>query len=520
LLYKFILNFRYLLFFCCKNVICLFFCYLFILKNIISSHMKKTFILCLTLLSFLFSQSQMRYLKGNLQSSQETPNVDAPGSGVVIVKYNMSTKALELFGDYAGLTAAISGSHIHRGAPGAAGPIAITLNNSGDTTGTLAVTATLSQPQEDSLLAGNMYANVHTTTNPGGELRAQLTLTTDGQTTLLTGKFQGAQEVPPTPSTATGAAYALVDMGNDSIYVTGSYTGLLAPSNDAHVHLEKPGFTGDVLFPVRHSSSTAGTVHAMTSVTPAQATTILGGGSYVNLHTSEYPGGEIRAQLVNNTTVRYLAGELKGSNEVPGNSSTSRGTVIVIYNTETNFLQLAGDYQKLSDAVSAAHIHRGAPGVVGPVAIPLTISHLDSTGTISVDTTLTDQQEDSLLAGNMYVNVHNNKFPDGEIRAQLIPTTSGETHSFSVRLTEQQVRPNSTGTAGGNALVIVDGTTGFTYVTGTFEGINSNVTASHIHRGPAGTTGPVILPLTVAQRVAVPHVRNFLRKRYFVSIIS
>ncbi|MEJ7684722.1 MAG: CHRD domain-containing protein [Segetibacter sp.] len=179
-------------------------------------------------------------MKGSLQGSQETPVNAEKGSGVVIVKYNMSTKTLELFGDYAGLTTAITVSHIHRAESGVAGPIVIDLVNSGGLTGTLTAKATLTQPQEDSLLAGNMYANVHTTTHPAGELRAQLTLTTNLQTTFLSGKLQGAQEVPPTPSTATGAVYALVDLAKDSVYVTGSYSGLTAASNNAHVHLAPP----------------------------------------------------------------------------------------------------------------------------------------------------------------------------------------------------------------------------------------------------------------------------------------
>lgn len=466
--------------------------------------MKKTFILCLMLFSFLFSQSQIRYLKGTLEGTQEVPPLTVPGSGVVIVKYDMSAKTLQLWGDYAALTGPISGSHIHRGEPGVAGPIVIDLVNSGDTTGTLTAKATLTQAQEDSLLAGNMYANVHTPTNQGGELRAQLTLTTEGQTTMLSGKFQGAQEVPVASTPATGAAYALVDMGTDSVYVTGNYTGLTAASNNAHVHMADPGTAGGILFPVRHSASTAGTVHAMSIVSGGAADSISNGHSYVNVHTSTYPGGEIRAQLINNTGLRYLAGELRGINEVPPVTSAARGTVIAVYNMETNSLRLAGDYQKLSDSVTVAHIHPGDSGVVNPPIIPL-ITTGDSTGTITIDTTLTEEQEVQLLAGDMYVNVHSKAFPNGEIRTQLIPTTSGETHVFAVNLTADQVVPAiPASTASGNALIIVDKATGIAYATGAFQGVNSAVIGSHIHQGPVGDTGAVVLPLTVVKRSSLP----------------
>ena len=213
--------------------------------------------------------------------------------------------------------------------------------------------------------------------------------------------------------------------------------------------------------------------------------------------------------LFSQSQVRYLAGELKGINEAPVPvTSAARGTVIATYNTETNVLELKGDFQKLSDTVSAAHIHPGGPGVVNNPIITLNITPFDSTGTISLDTTLTDfteEQEAQLLAGNMYVNVHSKAFQGGEIRAQLIATTSGTTRFFDVNLTQ------SPGNATGDAWIVVDSTTRSTYVTGTFQGINSNVTTSHIHlgRAGAGTLGRQIFPLTVVQRAAVPHSGTF-----------
>lgn len=459
--------------------------------------MKKTFTLCFALLSFLFSQSQIRYLKGSLQGSQETPPNTEKGSGVVIVKYDMGTKALELFGDYAGLTTAINGSHIHIGKPGVAGPIAVPLLNTGDTTGTLSVAATLTQGQEDSLIAGNMYANVHTAAHGAGELRAQLTLTNEN-TTFLSGKLQGAQATPPNASKATGSVYAIIDMVTDSMFVTGNYTGLTTASNDAHVHLEAPGAPGSIMFPVYHSFATAGALHAVTAVSKVtDALAISQGNTYVNVHTSTYPNGEIRGQLLNSTGMRYFAGNMAGVNEVPPNSSAARGTVIVVYNTGTNELRLAGDYQNLSAVVTVAHIHVAAPGVVGPPVIQLATSG-DSTGTLVVVDTLTDAQETDLLAGNMYVNVHSGTYTEGEIRAQLVATTAGETHLFAVNLFGTQEVPANNSTAVGSALIIVDKTTGQAYVTSAFSGINSGATAGHIHRGPVGVAGPVILPLNVA----------------------
>lgn len=466
--------------------------------------MKKTFILCLSLISFLFSQSQVRYLKGILQSSQEVPATNSTGSGVVIVKYDMATKTVKLYGDYAGLTAAITASHIHREQPGVSGPVVLPLQNTGDTTGTLSGTGTLTKPQEDSLLAGNMYANVHTSNNPNGELRAQLTLTTDGGTTLLSGRLQSAQETPPNTSTGSGSVYALLDFMKDSMFVTGNYKDLTGPSNNAHVHLANPGTAGGVLFPIHHSSKAAGVVHAATDVPANAAATISIGGSYVNVHTGKFPNGELRAQLINNSTSTYYTGELSGANESTPNTSKARGTVIANYNPDTKVLILAGDYQNLTDTIKKATLV--TPSVNPDSVINLTTSR-DSTGTLtSVGTILTDAQAADLMAGKAYVNVFDSAFTGGEIRANLAGTTPGETQAFLITLDPiQEVPTNTTSAALGNAFVILDKATGMAYATGAYQGINSRVTSAYIRGGAvADTSGSIFLPLTTAY---VSHLR-------------
>lgn len=463
--------------------------------------MKKISTLCLAMLAFIFSQAQTNYAKGSLEAAQETGSVTSSGSGVVIVKYNAASKELRLYGDYAGLTSTINGSHIHIGAPGATGPVEIPLQNTGGTTGSLSVVATLTATQETALLAGNMYANVHTDNYPLGELRAQLTLA-GSQAVLLTAKMQGAQEVPPTTSTATGSAYALVDNGNDSVFVTGSYTGLTAASTMAHVHHELPGTAGPVIFPVFHSAATSGAVHAMVLATGVQVDSMLAGQSYINVHTSTHPSGEIRGQLVNEINAGYFAGELSGASETTPNSSAARGTVIAVYNSATKTLDILGDYQKLGSAITSATLFSGAAGAEGTMVADFTNSG-DSTGTISLVTNITNAQETDLLAGNMYVNVFSADIASGEIRTQLMPT-AGETHLFTVNLDEDQVRANP-GNAFGKARVIVDRSTGMMYATGSFGGINSNITAAHIHGGAVGQSGGVILPLFFAQTFPKPH---------------
>ena len=65
-------------------------------------------------------------------------------------------------------------AHIHTGAPGPNGPVAIGLQKSGDASWSVPAGAKFTDAQYDAFRAGNTYVNVHTPANKGGEIRGQL----------------------------------------------------------------------------------------------------------------------------------------------------------------------------------------------------------------------------------------------------------------------------------------------------------------------------------------------------------
>lgn len=109
-------------------------------------------------------------LSGTLNGDSEVPAVKTSATGNVSGTYNPGTKALTYTVTYSGL--APTAGHFHLGAPGTNGNVAVEFPNvaSSPITGT----ATLTQAQADALVAGNMYANLHTTANVGGEIRANV----------------------------------------------------------------------------------------------------------------------------------------------------------------------------------------------------------------------------------------------------------------------------------------------------------------------------------------------------------
>lgn len=465
----------------------------------------KYFYLFFLMISFAqLSPAQQIFLKAELQGSQEVPANASPASGIVIVKYDMASNFLELTGDYQDLSAPISASHIHGPAgPGVNAPVIFGLTNTGGTTGSLSITATLTATQETDLLAGNWYVNVHNANFPGGEIRGQLTSTTPGQTLYFTGRIQGAQEVPPNGSLATGAVKALLDQGTGMVYLTGTFSGLVAPATASHLHAAAPNNNGPVFQNLVVTAATSGTIHVAAVVAPANQTSMATGFSYVNIHNANFPGGEIRGQLVRQSETVYLKAILEGSQEVPANASAGSGIVLVRFNSSTNVLELGGDYQNVSAPLTASHIHSPAPVGTNASVLASIANTGGTSGALSASVVLTMPQAADLLNGLMYVNVHNANFPGGELRGQLTTTSSAEQTLFlSGRFGGAQEVPANSSTATGNIAVMLDNITKQLYVTGNFLGLSVDASAAHIHTGATGTNGPVGLGLNVTPATA------------------
>jgi len=109
-------------------------------------------------------------VKVTLSGSQEVPPVTttATGSGTITV----ADKAVSGSVTTTGVTGVAA--HIHQGAAGQNGPVIIPLTKSGDNAWSVPAGAKLTDEQEKAFKAGNLYVNVHSAANKGGEIRGQL----------------------------------------------------------------------------------------------------------------------------------------------------------------------------------------------------------------------------------------------------------------------------------------------------------------------------------------------------------
>jgi hypothetical protein len=143
--------------------------------------------------------------------------------------------------------------------------------------------------------------------------------------TIFNADLSGLQEVPPNASPASGFAVVTVDDALFTMQVQVSFSDLLGTTTASHIHCcaplgtnvgvatQLPTFSG---FPLGVTSGTYDHTFDMlldSSYNPAfeaahggtAATAFAGlfagmlaGDSYFNIHTSQFPGGEIRGQLV------------------------------------------------------------------------------------------------------------------------------------------------------------------------------------------------------------------------------
>jgi len=109
-------------------------------------------------------------VKVALSGDQEVPPVktEAKGTGTIMVNDDKSVSGSITV---SGLTP--TAAHIHEAAAGKNGGVIIPLTKSGDGFAVPAG-AKLTDAQYEAFKKGDLYVNVHTAANPGGEIRAKL----------------------------------------------------------------------------------------------------------------------------------------------------------------------------------------------------------------------------------------------------------------------------------------------------------------------------------------------------------
>jgi hypothetical protein len=380
----------------------------------------------------------------------------------------------------------LTGLHLHNAAAGANGPIVIDsgLNNSTravainggvgniyriaeipstDTAGIAALTGLMADPTQ-------FYINLHTAVNPGGVMRGQLSK----DLYVFFNTMNGAEEVPQTNT--GGIAYsstrARVNRDSTGNIVSGSVSfnlnfnmnGGPVTFTGLHIHNAKFGVNGSVVINTGIGGGAASVVSDTGIGSIARDVTIDSSNQvaldslrgliqnpelyYVNIHTTVFPGGIIRAQLAQEAY--HFKTNMSTANEVPPiTTATTSGTgwITAKVNRDGNGAIVGGAVTFDVDFVNngpitftGLHIHHpGVAGVNAPVAINTGIgsgaTSVDSqtgsgniTRVVQIDPTSATQLAalGALIAApdTAYVNLHTTTFTGGVVRSQMFPVVN------------------------------------------------------------------------------------------------
>lgn len=231
-----------------------------------------------------------------LSPEQENPPATATSSGVAQFMVDPTANRVRYVVRTTGLMMPATLSHIHTAVAGVNGAVLIDLATAGvaltdDFTGSRPVPAgTVSD-----LEAGRWYVNVHSAAFPAGEIRGQILRPGER---MYYARLTGAEEVPPSNSTATGSVQVIVSANRNSLAYEGAVTGVTPTA--AHLHAGAVGANGEVVQALTLAGMNLrgnATLMATGDAGVPLLTGLAAGTIYANVHSTMFPNGEIRGQL-------------------------------------------------------------------------------------------------------------------------------------------------------------------------------------------------------------------------------
>jgi hypothetical protein len=238
---------------------------------------------------------------------QENPAINTTAKGLFTGYVNATLDSVFINAITDSLSGAITNAHFHTAALGTNGGVAINLGPTivgktfGGTNG-----FPLTGTQLFNLLRGSLYVNAHTAANTGGEIRGQVYRTAaEGYSFDLCQE----QEVnkPLNNPKSIGQAYFSYNRELNDAYLAVYATNLSSAFTGAHIHNGPKEMNGPVVlnFTSRFSNGTAA-FNLDTTFTSALYNLIKLGNGYVNVHTTNNAGGEIRGQIEKTSTCQVI----------------------------------------------------------------------------------------------------------------------------------------------------------------------------------------------------------------------
>ena len=360
------------------------------------------------------------------------------------VSASLSGNELTVSGGFEGLSSKIAeeiagGAHLHAGFAGENGPVLYPLNIEVSTDSLSGAflsddnVFTLSDEEVAMLRNREVYVNIHSDNFGGGELRGQLTPVSEA---IYTMSLLGSNEVPSAVTSGQGAL--VLEVANGELTVSGAFSGLESDfdadvAGGAHLHIGQAGENGGIEIGLNadvDAELRSGVFRAEDNtftLTEDQRELLNNRSLYANIHTADFPAGELRGQLAGTPRAVFRA-HLSGANEAPAVTSMAGGAVVAELMNDSTIV-VSGSFSGLESALNTdiaggAHIHMGLPGENGDVIFPLNVTDeggnagrfLPSENTFTIN----EDQLEAMMSRGLYVNIHSLDQPSGEIRGQLM----------------------------------------------------------------------------------------------------
>jgi hypothetical protein len=265
-----------------------------------------------------------------------------------------------------------------------------------------------------------------------------LAVNASAQVVELRATINQAQENPPTGAPGTGTAVMFYDVGTNTFDLMVTINGMTNMASASHIHEAAVGANGGVVTNLGGEAAYTRSGNTLTATFRdithgGDARRLLRGEAYFNIHSAQFPGGEVRGQLiarpkrfyatidVPQEAAAFPALNFAGLNDIGG--------AIMVYDPTTNMMRLRLSLFNFNNTFTNSHFHAEIPGRGGPVVVALGTNpnaggYSNTNGFISgtFDIPMTGADPIALMLGGLYLNFHSNAFGGGEARGQVWPS--------------------------------------------------------------------------------------------------
>ena len=314
-----------------------------------------------------------------------------------------------------------------------------------------------------------------------------------------------------TGSSASGFGLFILneDSTNLSIYVDHD----VSSPTGAHIHLGAPGVNGGISFAFASAISPISQSWALGSMDVAN---LFAGDFYVNIHTVAFSGGEIRGQVGQDPLPFLSTINEAQANAGAGSGSCPSGTMLASLQGDGSSFDFEINHDIPADSILDSHFHLGAPGVSGAIKFGFSpVSPIVDSWALDTTNIL------NLISGDLYVNLHSDENPAGDIRGQI----SRENILWSIPITEAQVVGGTGSSAVGFGVLEINDT--YDELSIYVEHDVSSATFGHIHLGLPGVDGAiqfgfssVVSPINETWSLTPANVNNLFSGDLYINLHS